>query len=348
MASESIDNKLIINVPQFETKVEGSIDIQTGKIIIRVPKELVLIKTAIETSLMYALSNGAKLHGISIESKNDPAMEYNVIGSKRNKTGMGSSAALVVATTAAVLRMFGENLERNDALHKLSQISHSIATGKVGSGFDIAASTYGPIIYSRYSKSILDSITSTATSDDLKRIVKREWDYSIKRIDFSGSSLELAAANFKGYATITTSLIGKVYKFRDTNPEEYHNLINQINEQSLISTDSLSGLIKNDPEQIYKFKESFEKGRRLTKQLGILSDAQIEDEECTKLIGESNQKGAFVSRLPGAGGKDSITSICTNNRSKSSLERYWHEQNYLSVLDINLEKSGAIDLSKKG
>lgn len=342
---KSTNNQLTINVPQFGINVKGSIDLKTGKISIQVPKELILIKTAIEISLMYVISNGTKIYGFSIESKNDSAMKYDITTSKKNKTGMGSSAALVVATTSAILRMFGESLKSNDALHKLSQVSHSLATGKVGSGFDIAASTYGPIIYSRYSKSVLDGITNMVSPVALKRVVKTKWDYSIKRINFHDSYLELAAASFEGHATITTSLISKVYKFRDTNPEEYNDLIKKINEQSLISADSLSGLIKNDSKQTDRFKESFEEGRLLTKRLGVLSGAQIENDECTKLIEKSNKNGAFVTRLPGAGGKDSIVSICVNKESKTNLERFWRRQNYLSVLDINLEKSGAINLS---
>ncbi len=344
---KSTDNKLTINVPQFGIRIEGSINLQTGKLSINVSDELRLIKTAIEISLMYVLSNGARLHGISIESKNDSAMEYNLNNSKKNKTGMGSSSAIVVATTAAVLRMFGENLESNDVLHKLSQISHSLATGKIGSGFDIAAATYGPIIYSRYSKDIFNNITKINTPDEVKNIVKTKWNYNIQQINFSNSIIELAAANFEGHATITTSLIHKVYKFRDSNPEEYYNLIKKIDEQNIISANTLNGLIENDSEQSEKFKESFEKGRILTKQLGTISNAPIEPNDCTKLIEGSNRNGAFVSRLPGAGGKDSITAICKNKESKLSLENFWRKQGYLSILDINIEKYGAIGLAKE-
>ena len=72
------------------------------------------------------------------------------------KTGLGSSAALVTSLVAALLQHFhvvelpGPNASSEDAsfqgqetLHKLAQYCHCIAQGKIGSGFDVAAAVFG-------------------------------------------------------------------------------------------------------------------------------------------------------------------------------------------------------------
>ena len=79
------------------------------------------------------------------------------------KTGMGSSAALTTSFVGCILQFFGIiNLQHHQSdhfsdtdpyrtvLHNLSQLIHARAQGKIGSGFDIAASVYGSVIYQRF------------------------------------------------------------------------------------------------------------------------------------------------------------------------------------------------------
>lgn len=77
------------------------------------------------------------------------------------KPGLGSSAAVAVAVCKAILQFHGFNTElapNLDIVFKLACISHFIAFGKVGSGFDVACSTYKkPIIYSRFDPDWLKS-----------------------------------------------------------------------------------------------------------------------------------------------------------------------------------------------
>ena len=102
-----------------------------------------------------------------------------------NKTGMGSSAALVTSIVGALLQFFGvislpigsndkgeeedmnaTNKTNSDipveekkglrVAHNLSQICHCHAQGKVGSGFDVSSAVYGSHIYTRFSKGLIN------------------------------------------------------------------------------------------------------------------------------------------------------------------------------------------------
>ena len=95
-----------------------------------------------------------------------------------NKTGMGSSAALVTSIVGALLSFFGavslpfldeETIHETDGLgkqrgdglriaHNLSQICHCYAQGKVGSGFDVSSAVYGSHVYTSFSKGIINRL----------------------------------------------------------------------------------------------------------------------------------------------------------------------------------------------
>ena len=85
------------------------------------------------------------------------------------KTGLGSSAAMVVAFVAAAYQFYGleditdicRSYLSSIEFHCACQILNAFIQNKVGSGFDIAASIYGSQIYRRFSntKDLSDVIT---------------------------------------------------------------------------------------------------------------------------------------------------------------------------------------------
>lgn len=109
------------------------------------------------------------------------------------KTGMGSSAALTTSLVGALLEWFGIvnlnndilNVEHKRIVHNLSQLSHAIAQGKIGSGFDVSAAVYGSQIYTRFSaEGFTSCMENNASSETIYSSImdKTLWNQTITPI----------------------------------------------------------------------------------------------------------------------------------------------------------------------
>ena len=335
-----------VEVPDFGISIHGTIDARNGQVIISGAKEAQIVLSAIKVALAYAHFKGAKLKGLELSTKNDDAFATvisNEAGKQRiSKSGMGSSSAATVATIGSILSAYNLDFYENDALHKLSQLSYSIASGKVGSGFDIAAAVYGSIKYIRYSNSILSDFPVQFTPDDVNKIVSRKWDYSISRVKLP-DMYEATTANFINNAALTVPMVSKVNEFKKANPEAYNDLISKMNNTALKAIDCISK-ISNGRGDDYEleFVNNFVENRRLMKKLGIMSNTDIEPDEATGLIDDSMKNGALVAKLPGAGGKDSIVALSKGKQEAQRLKKFWNGTTGLQLLDIKMVENGVI------
>lgn len=193
-----------------------------------------------------------------------------------NKTGLGSSAALVTSLTAGLLAHFnvvsiapspthtspspfplsvapssGEAGSSADLglIHNLSQFSHCLAQGKVGSGFDISSAVYGTHIYRRFSPSILaplmsappltDSTSTQETHAITPHLAPNSWDHDA--LPFSlPKGLRLLLADVDA-GTDTPSFVGKVLKWREENQDVAKDLWDDLGR----ANDALGGLFQS-------------------------------------------------------------------------------------------------------
>ena len=329
------NNDVNLSAYDLDEKYKGSINLSTGKISPDAPQMLNLLKTSCEIASMYALSKGKNIKGLKVSTKNDKQFAYTLESGKLSKSGLGASAAVTVAAIKGILAAYGIEPMENEAAHKLSQLAHSVATGKVGSGFDIAAATYGSIVYARYSPGILKDFPKEYSYNDVKKIVEQQWDYKIEPISLP-KNFKILMANYIGNAAITVSLVSKVNEFKAKNPNEYNRIITKINEQDERAILYLRKLSKGsgDQEDLAKFRAAFDSARLITKELGARAGIDIEDDEATELIEECKRHGALVARLPGAGGKDSIAAITIRDEDYSRLKEFLLSKNELKVLEI--------------
>lgn len=338
------DQEVDINAPQLNLSSKGKVDKSTGKISMNVQKELLLLKTAAEISSRYIAGLGHQISGFSITTKSDDAFAYSLSAGKVVKSGLGSSAAVTVATVGAVLKAFGINPSENDTLHKLAQAAHSMATGKVGSGFDIAAASFGSILYTRYSPEIVKDLPANYTNAQLLDLARMKWDYKIEKFSLP-NEFRLLFANFED-SMITTKAIGSVSDFKKNDPHTYGDIIGEINEENIKAISALRDMKNGISENaLEKFRAAFDRGRIITKKLGLLSNVGIEPDDCTALIEDSIKNGAFVAKLPGAGGKDAISALSINQISQKALYRFWKSKKELRVLKISFTSNGANDFA---
>ncbi len=334
------DQAIELNAPQLKMSAKGFVDRNSGKLDANTPKELLLLKTAAEVAFRYASGIGKEVPGLRITTNSDAAFAYGISAGKIVKSGLGSSAAVTVATACAVLKALGINPEEKDALHKLSQTAHSIATGKVGSGFDIAAASFGSILYTRYSPEIVKKLPANYSNKQLVDLVNKKWDYIIEKFSLP-DEFRLLFANF-GESMITTKAIGNVSEFKEKDPHVYSDIIGEINDENMMAVNALRELKGGNKDALEGFRNAFDSGRSLTKKLGVLSNVAIEPDDCTELIAESKKNGAFVAKLPGAGGKDAIAALSVGRESQESLRKFWKAKKELNLLDINAISDGAI------
>jgi len=191
--------------------------------------------------------------------------------SQMKKTGLGSSAALVTSIVASLLVYFGairlprkfdirQNLgfqfEKEEKaslslVNNLAQLCHCLAQGKVGSGFDVSAATYGSQRYVRFSPKVLLPVISReqeflddprASSKLLHILQSNEQDANV---DGNSDSKAHNNRNVVGYhwdsivepfrlppcfelllgdvsiGSNTPDMVGKVLKWKQTDPQGF-------------------------------------------------------------------------------------------------------------------------------
>ncbi|KAF7138925.1 hypothetical protein RHSIM_Rhsim07G0134000 [Rhododendron simsii] len=142
------------------------------------------------------------------------------------KTGLGSSAAMTTAVTAALLHYFTvvnlpslsedqhhekESTVDIDVVHEIAQTAHCIAQGKVGSGFDVSSAVYGSQRY--------DAIKGKSLEEVINDVINGKWDH--KRTKFSLPPLmNLLLGEPGAGGSSTVSMVGAVKKWQKSEPQK--------------------------------------------------------------------------------------------------------------------------------
>jgi phosphomevalonate kinase len=292
---------------------------------------------AIEATLNYLSSSGIKTKNFSILTNSTDTI-VELLNGKKAKVGFGSSAAIVAATVAAVLAIHGEDitkLETKSKIFKLGCITHFLAQGKIGSSFDIAASTYGGVLI--YQKPDMNWLMNELLEEkNIKKIIESEWPlFRAEPIIFPKSFL--LSIGFVGYSASTKELIQKINKAKELNKKEYDSLIKSIKSITEKLIDSLKA--KNEKEIILLLKEN----RVLLKKFSDWSNNTLETPELEKLSDLADELGG-VGKFSGAGGGDCGIAISFDLNTKKKIEESWKKQGIfvinsrISLDGIKIEK----------
>jgi len=288
------------------------------------------VRGAIEICLKYLKENKTEIKGffLSTDSKKHSIKK----GRQYQKIGFGSSAAVTVATIGALLELHGQKIEKNkDTIYKLATIAHFLGQGKIGSGFDIASSTYGGVVvYKGFDKKWLEE---KIENSGVKEVVGQKWPgFFIENLKLP-NGFEFVVG-FSGLGASTTELVKKMQNFKETKKEEYHEIINSIKKTT---TDLIEAIKVENQEKIL---ELIHNNRLLLKELGEKSFTNLETPNLTKIIDVIDSYDA-AGKFSGAGGGDSAVGVCFSDQTKQQIQQSLKEKG-LNPVFVNISHKGVL------
>ncbi|KAG0690606.1 phosphomevalonate kinase [Pichia californica] len=327
----------------------------------------------------------SQLNSIQKESSNKSLkfLYHNKEITKINKTGLGSSAALVTSLTASLLASFFPEFDIakpellwKEKVHNLSQISHCKAQGKIGSGFDVAAATFGSIIYRRFAPEFINRVLD-AQSESIEKLVylvdKQEWNMKYQQCSLP-PGIRLLMGDVIG-GSETPKMVSKVNIWREYNQEAADDIYKNLNESNMKlikSLQNMNKLCESDPERYKKLLNllSLESGEHLITEssddykelkdiiesiknirlylqmMTVQSGAEIEPPEQSKLLDTLVRiRGVLGGVVPGAGGYDAVCILVSEECVEHVFSETASHSQFKHVRWMNLaeQKDGLVE-----
>lgn len=381
-------SRITVKSPQFhEGKWEFSIEFEDGSynIVEENGRQNPFVINTIETILYYIypdfkfnleinIFSDPGYHSTEDTIQKESFLYHSKSITKVAKTGLGSSAGLVTVLTTALLSFFikdfklDENLNR---IHNLAQVAHCHSQGKVGSGFDVAAATFGSIVYKRFDPILINELTNERDLNYNKELLKliddSNWEIKNDKVKLP-NEIKLIMGDIKTGSN-TPKLVSKVLNWKKSDPEslkiytELSNLnnefINCLNKLDAIdSTESYKELIKfisqhntesilhSTNEDLAIFKDLINtviEIRKYLREISKRSGAEIEPIEQTALLDNCLKlNGVLAGVVPGAGGYDAICLLITKDSIKNLKEISKINEDFSQVhwLELSEESNG--------
>lgn len=275
------------------------------------------ILSAIRVTEKYARSfeRELRIFDIQIDSQLD--------SQSGRKYGLGSSAAVTVATVKALCRFYNLPVTK-DEIFKLAAIAHFEVQGN-GSLGDVAASVYGGwISYHSFDRQWLAQQRQYL---DIKSLVDLPWpDFKVESLR-PPKNLELLIG-WTGKPASTSRLVDKISLFKARQQDEYRRFLE---ESKACIQRMVEGFHRQDLESI---KREIRYNRDLLKRLGTNSGVNIETPVLRQLC-QIAEKFGGAAKTSGAGGGDcGIVAIDRNADFKSVLKSW--TQNHIEQLPLNV------------
>ncbi len=295
-------------------------------------ERLLFSQFAIETALRYLVEMNIAIKNFELTSHAEISTVKSSITNQEMKVGFGSSAAAVIAIIGAVLKLHGVTSFSDtdkEIIFKLGIIAHYFAQGKLGSGFDVAASTFGgALVYKRFDAEWLQQELEKKSFLD---VINKKWPILQHTNIRLPDNLEVMVG-FTGTSASTRKLVQQIKIFKQEDPEYYQRIVNDIKNV----TEDLIIALQNENE--IKIIDLLNKNRLLLEELSIACSCHLEIKEhiiMSKIAG----KYGGVAKFSGAGGGDCSIGVCFRKEIKNAVVNEW-EQNGIMPIDIAFSKEG--------
>lgn len=238
------------------------------------------------------------------------------------KYGLGSSAAITVATISAILRLHKDETLDKDIIYKLAAISHFQTQGN-GSCADIAASTYGGWLhYTSFDGSWL--LKQLKTQCNISKIVDGNWaSLHIEKLNLPSSLV--FCVGWTGKAAATAPMVTRIQQLKENNQQGYQNFL--IDSQKAVETIVNGCKTDNAKLMLDGIKQNRNVLRRLSNQAGV----EIETTLLNQLANLAEDYGSGKSS--GAGGGDCGIAFVEGEENVVKLNQVW-EQIGIKTLDL--------------
>jgi phosphomevalonate kinase len=189
------------------------------------------------------------------------------------KTGLGSSAAVTVATLGAAFVAEGRSLEDKRKIFTLADDAHAVAQGTRGSGIDVAVAVYGGAI----------------------KFQRKNGEVEIEPVELpDGIHLTFV---FTGQSASTPQLIAKVKALAERQPAHHEAAIGRL----LLQAHAFCAAIAHGEAR--ELIEAADAYREAMQHLGEAAEAEIVTREHTQLAMLARRHGG-TAKPSGAGGGD--------------------------------------------
>ncbi|WP_412990354.1 phosphomevalonate kinase [Pediococcus siamensis] len=230
------------------------------------------------------------------------------------KYGLGSSAAVTVATIKALAKFYHLPLTK-DILFKLAAIAHFDVQGN-GSLGDIAASVYGGwIAYHSFNRDWLSAQRRQTTLMDL---LNKPWPGLDIELLTPPSDLKLMIG-WTGSPASTSHLVDKVAMGRAKEQHEYQEFLKE-------SKACIKEMIRGFHDQsIAVIQQQLRINRAILKKLSDFSRVLIETPVLKEMINDAEKAGG-AAKSSGAGGGDCGIVLINKKNSTKELLKAWKEK----------------------
>ncbi|UQS81502.1 phosphomevalonate kinase [Bombilactobacillus folatiphilus] len=279
------------------------------------------ILSSIKYTEIYALEKNRQLElfDVNVNSQLD--------ATDGRKYGLGSSAAVTVATVTALARFYELDLKKEE-IFKLAAISHFMVQNN-GSFGDIAASVYGGWI--AYQSPDRQWLTQQLNTTSLTNVIQQTWPKL--KIESLTCPPELSLLiGWSGSPASTPVLVDKIAAKRTQQKASYQTFLQA-------SRNCLQKMIQGfKQKQVALILQQININRHLLHQLAKFSGVSIETQRLTKLCEIAQHFGA-AAKSSGAGGGDCGIALIENKSQKQQqLLQEWQKNN-IQPLNFNVYES---------
>ncbi|USS92701.1 phosphomevalonate kinase [Fructilactobacillus ixorae] len=267
------------------------------------PFQYIIAAIQVTEDYVQALGKPIQKYHLSVNSELDSGTG--------KKYGLGSSAAVTVATIKALCELYQLKLSKVQ-LFKLAAIAHFNVQGN-GSLGDVASSVFGGLItYSSFDRQWLAEFRDKIA---LPELLKLEWP-RLEITPLQIPSVLRFLVGWTGSPASTSRLIDKVELKKGKHGSQYERFLHESNK---CVREITNGFRQNNSKLIM---QNINRNRELLQSLSTLAGVTIETPQLTKLIEIADHFGG-AAKTSGAGGGDCGIVLIEANCDITGLQAAW-------------------------